>query len=51
MDEVQLAPDEMLDLVDIFRTLKNWRENRNEALMLQECELEEFQLAEKEADE
>ena len=48
MEEAQLTPDEMEDLVDIFRTLKNWRENRNEALMLQECELEEQHLAERE---
>lgn len=41
MEEVELTPDEFEDLVDIFRTLKNWRDNRNEALMLQECESEE----------
>lgn len=51
MEEAQLTPDEMEDLVDIFRTLKNWRENRNQALMLRECELEEQRLAEQEEHE
>lgn len=51
MEEVRLTPDEMEDVVDIFRTLKTWRENRNEALMLRECELEEQRLAEQEEHE
>lgn len=38
MEEAVLTPDEKENLVDVFRTLKNWREKRSERQMLQECE-------------
>ena len=40
MDKRGLTHEEFLNLVDIFMTLKRWRDERNEALMHEELERE-----------
>jgi hypothetical protein len=32
MEEVKLAPEEFVGLVDVFRLLRKWRDERNQAL-------------------
>lgn len=38
MDEVVVTAEEMRTLVEIFRTLRKWRDQRNARLMVQEAE-------------
>lgn len=38
MDEIVVNADELRTLVEIFRTLRKWRDQRNARLMVQEAE-------------
>jgi uncharacterized protein YjiS (DUF1127 family) len=38
MDEVAVNAEELRALVEIFRTLRKWRDQRNARLMVQEAE-------------
>jgi hypothetical protein len=38
MEEVAVNAEELRALVDIFRTLRKWRDQRNARLMVQEAE-------------